>query len=64
MRVLIIEDTSQFPLLNNTGDSYWMPLNNTESGEYWLPLLAVNDIDNAGVGYTVGEITIKIEDDE
>lgn len=63
MTALIISqsEVSNFPIWNAAKDSQWMPLNDTVSGEYWLQLEAQNDLDNAGIEYTIGEVEIKQE---
>jgi len=63
MRVLIISDLGKFPLQISSSE-YWIPLNNTVSGDYWLQLEAQQDLDNAGIEYTIGEVEIKQEDQE
>jgi len=63
MTVLIISDLEKFPLQISSSE-YWIPSNNTVSGDYWLQLEAQNDLDKAGINYTIGEIEIKQEEIE
>jgi len=63
MTVLIISDVSKFPIPNLDG-GIWNPTNNTLSGDYWLQLDAQQDLDNAGIEYTIGEVEIKQQDQE
>lgn len=58
MTVLIINNIDKFPIKNSNG-GFWQPLNNTITGDYWLQLNAQQDLDKAGISYTIGEVEIK-----
>lgn len=63
MKALIIQDVSNFPIINSSG-GVWQPLNNTISGVYWLQFDAEQDLIENGIEYTIGEIEIKQEEIE
>jgi hypothetical protein len=60
MKAIIINksDADKFPLANKEKDSFWMYLDNSVSGDLWLLMNAENDIKDANIDYTVGQIEI------
>jgi hypothetical protein len=49
-------EIDKFPIPNNNG-GVWQPTNNSNKG-YWLQLEAKQDLDDAGITYTIEDITI------